>query len=85
MQPTKERLVGHWWPSPGEVLIQVVVGIDQPGGDKLICRIDHPIGFRGRGRGISEFADQSIGDRDPTARYLTAIGIDGCDEACVGK
>ena len=48
LQPPEQRLVGHRWPCSGEVLVEVMVGVDQPRGDELIGSVDDlgGLGFR---------------------------------------
>ena len=70
LQPAEQRLVGHRRVGPGEVLVQVVVGVDQPGRHQAVGHVDH----LGRGgRLVGRPADglhQPAGDGHPAAGQL---------------
>ena len=77
LQPAEQRLVGHRRVGAGEVLEQVVMGVDEPGRDEALAGIDR-LGRGGlRLGGTADRGDEATVDCHPAAGQLAAGTVEG--------
>ena len=82
LQPAEERLGGHRRKGAGEVLVQVVMGVDEPGGDQTVRRVEALVA--GRWRSVTERSDQPAVHGDPSVVELAPLVVHRGDEAGAG-
>ena len=79
-QPLEQGPVDGRRVRAGEVLIDVMVGVDQPRGDQATVRAEH-LGRGGRPVGRrSDGADQAVGHCHPPVGQLTPVVVDRSDQ-----
>ena len=82
-QPAEQGVVHGQ--TAGDPLVQVVVGVDEAGGDQAAGRVDvarRPDMSRGAGP-VADGGDQVVGDDHVTAGVLGSAGVDGGDVGAV--
>jgi len=83
LQPAEQGGAGHGTVGAGEVLVEVMVGVDEARGDQAAGGVDGLAGGRRLVGGGPDPGDQAVRDRDPAAGQLPAVGVHGGDEAGV--
>ena len=83
-QPLEQRAVDRGPVAAGEVLVDVMVGVDQPRRHQAAGRVRSSGGGRRRVGRRADPADQAVGDRDPPAGQLPPLVVDGGDELRAG-
>jgi hypothetical protein len=78
LEPTEKRLVRHRRIGPGEILIEVVVGVDEARRDQAARGIDSL--KRLRSLTTTDVSDQAVTDSDPSTGDLASVIIDRRDE-----
>ena len=76
LQPSEERGARHRRVGAGEVLEQVVVGVDQARGDEAAAGVDDAFGIGHRVGRAPDAGDQPVGDRHPASGELATVVVD---------
>ncbi len=79
-QPVEQRGGQGGCERPGQVLEDVMMGVDQAGCDQAAGRLQRPPGHRDRVARPADGADEPPRHRDPAAWQLAAPVVDGRDE-----
>jgi hypothetical protein len=79
-QPVEEVAAQRGRERAREVLVQVVVGVDEPRRHQAAGRVEHPLRRRRRVAGAAHAADQPAGHGHPAAGELPPVVVHGRDE-----
>ena len=84
LQPTEERRIRHRRERASEILIQVVMGVDEPRSHQTVGRVDDDVGERFL-PARTKVGNQTIGDGDETTGDLASLFVNGRNERRVAN